>query len=997
MKKLLMFISGIVLFLLLVAFFVPILFKDKIKAKIDEQIAETVNADVYFSPSKFSISLFRNFPNLSVSLDEFGVIGKEDFAGDTLMAVNSFRVVVNLRSVLFSDQLRIKGIHLQDPKIHVKVLENGKANYDIMKETDEESPASEESDISFGVDRWEIINGHIIYDDKPLHTYAEMKGLNHKGSGDFTLDVFDMNISTTIEELSAKFEGVEYLTKKKLTSEMGLNMNMPEFKFTFKDNYIKLNDFSFGFDGFVAMPDDDINMDISFKSKDNTFKSILSLVPGVFMEGFENIKTEGDFSFGGFVKGTYSEAKESMPAFNLALKVNNAMFQYPDLPVAVKNILVDFEVDNKDGVINNTLIDIKNFHMDMGNNPVDAKLRIKGLDKSEINAEILAKVNLEDFNSMIPMHGTTVKGLYELDLKASGVYDTVAATIPTVSAKMNLSNGYVKTADFPIPLESLNIVSSIDNQTGKMEETVIRVDDFNMVIDGEKLSATLLLENLNDYTWDLKMEGGVDLEKMTKIYPLDDMTVTGKIKGNFATKGKMSDVEAERYDKLPTSGVVTVTNLTYLSNDLPQGFKITLAKTTFNPDKLIINHFDGAAGRSSFKVDGYLLNYISYIFKDEVIKGVMNFSSDKFDLNEWMSEEESTEATSEEIPLEVVAVPANIDFVLKSSLKEVLYDNLTLSDMAGDIIVKDGIVRMNGLRFRTLDGGFALNGTYDPRDLKNPSFDFDMNIENLSVQKAFENFNTVRAIAPIAENVNGTFSTDFKIAGKLDGSMSPVYTSLIGGGLIKIAHAALVDSDIIKYTTTATKLNNSNEVRLRDLIMKAEIKDNRIMLEPFDIMIGNFKTTVAGSNTLDGLLNYTMKMDVPAGAGGAAINSLLTSLGGSANASNNVTLNLNVGGTYAKPSVSLGKAEFGEGGSVTNQLKTAVKETITNKIDDTADKVREEAEKAKKEAEDKLRAEQERLKREAEEKAKAEAEKAKREAEKKAKDALKDKFKDFFP
>ena len=57
------------------------------------------------------------------------------------------------------------------------------------------------------------------------------------------------------------------------------------------------------FDGWFKMNEKDYGMDISFKSPDNTFKSLLSLVPGMYTESFNNIETRGDLAFNGFAKG----------------------------------------------------------------------------------------------------------------------------------------------------------------------------------------------------------------------------------------------------------------------------------------------------------------------------------------------------------------------------------------------------------------------------------------------------------------------------------------------------------------------------------------------------------------------------------------------------------------------------------------------------------------------------------------------------------------------
>lgn len=988
MKKLFLIVGIIFVLFLAAAFALPIIFKDDILAAVDKAIDNSVNAKVYYDPDKFDLTLFKNFPNVTIAMGDFGVVGIDEFAGDTLADIHSFDLVVNLKSVIFDDQPRISGIHLEQPRIYVKVLENGKANYDIAKPS-EDTVATDTttSDVSIGIDEWKITNGRLVYDDRTLPFYMELDDLNHTGSGDFTLEVFDMITETHVERAVIRYDGVEYVSGQSFDADIAMNMDLENFKFTFQENTVKLNDFALGFDGYLAMPAEDIDMDITFAAKDNSFKSLLSLVPATYLEGYEGIRTEGDFDFSGFVKGTYNE--QSMPAFNVVLNTENAMFQYPDLPTAVKNISIDLLVDNKDGNIDNTIVNIKQFHADFGNNPIDARLLLEGLDQYKIDTDVKAKLNLAELSTMFPMEGTEMKGIFNLNLKAQGVYDSVANRIPTIDMNMSLQDGYVKSAEYPMPLENVRFTSTVTNTTGHMAETVIKVDDFHMLLDKEELTADLVLQNLDDYTWDLRLQGGVDLEKITQVYPLEDMTLAGVIRANIETRGKMSDVEAERYAQLPTSGTVSIQNFSYTSPDLPQGFKIAEANATFNPDRIVLANFDGAAGTSDLHMDGYIANYISYLFKEnETIRGELNFKSGRFDLNEWMTEEEAAEPVAEadtaaEVPLEVVEVPKDIDFVLRSSISEVLYDNLTLKNLRGNIIVRDGVVRMDGVNFNTLGGTFAMNGTYDTRDMSAPAFDFDFGINGLAIKQAYTAFNTVQKLAPIAEKMEGEFSTKMKLRGLLGADMSPVLNTLTGGGKLEIEDAALTDSKLIAGITAVTKLSNTDEMTLKDTQVQFEIKDGRVFVDPFDVNIGNFQTVVAGSNGIDGSLDYLLKMNVPAGAVGTAVNAAIAKLTGAAGSpSSTIKVNLKVGGNYDDPKVTLAGAEAGE--STTQQAKQA----IAAKVNEQKEELKKELEKQKQEAEAKARQEAERLKKEAEEKAKKEADRLKKEAEAKAKEKL---------
>ncbi len=1005
MKKILIIIGAVVAVLFLAILILPVLFKDEIRKAIDQAIAENVNADVYYDADQFSLSLIKNFPSATVSLGDFGVVNRAPFAGDTLVAVNELDISVNLRSVVFGDQPRISGILLDQPNVYVHVLEDGQANYDIAIES-EETPTTTDttaSEVSFSIDHWEIKDGDIVYEDLTLPILLSVQDMQHTGSGDFTLEVFDVETSTLIDRMSVNYDGIEYLTDKRIAADANLNVDLKNTKYTFLDNTFAVNDFAMGFDGSVTMPGDDIGLDLTFEAKDNNFKSLLSLVPGMYLEGFEQVQTEGEFDFSGFAKGIYNE--ENLPAFQLKLLTEDARFQYPDLPTAVTDIDVDMLIDNPDGVIDNTVINIASFHADLGSNPIDGRLLVEGLAPYQIDTEVRAKLNLSELMQMYPMDSLELSGTYALNLAAQGTYDTTTQQIPTINMNMMLKDGYVQSGEYP-PLENVNFTSTVTNESGRMAETVVRVNDFDMTLADEPFHADLVLTNLEDYTWDLSANGTLDLQKITQIYPLEGTELAGIIQADVQTKGKMSDVEAERYANLPTRGQVQVRDLVYVSEDLPQGLKINQAQTTFTPERVTLKRFEGSAGQSDMRLSGYLSNYLGYALADnEVLRGKLDFKSGKFDLNEWMTDEEASDSAevkdTTNAALAVVEVPKDIDFEMNTSIAEVLYDDMTLSNLKGQVVVRDGVVRMNDLDFASLGGQFAVEGTYDTRDLNKPAFDFNLNIQDLAIRQAYQSFNTVQALAPIAQNMSGDMSTQFSIAGLLQPDMSPDLSTIDGKGLLEIAQAAVENSKMVGAVASITKLSNTKSIKVNDTEVKFEIKNGRVFVEPFDINIGNFNTVMAGSNGIDGSLDYDMKMTVPAGSVGTAVNSAIAKFtGGDGNVSSDIVLNLDLGGTYDDPKVGLTGTEAGPGGGAKQAAKAVVKE----KVDEQKKKLEAEVAQKRKAAEAEARRKAEAAKKEAERKAKAEADRLKREAEKKAdeakdevKDKAKKKLKKLFP
>jgi hypothetical protein len=83
----------------------------------------------------------------------------------------------------------------------------------------------------------------------------------------------------------------------------------------------------------------------------------------------------------------------------------------------------------------------------------------------------------------------------------------------------------------------------------------------------------------------------------------------------------------------------------------------------------------------------------------------------------------TTAASSEPAPAAgdlsgYIRIPSNIDFVLNSKIDKLIYDNMTLSEVNGQLKVQDQTVKLNNLSMNTLGGNMLLNGWVDIR-LKN--------------------------------------------------------------------------------------------------------------------------------------------------------------------------------------------------------------------------------------------------------------------------------------
>jgi len=128
-------VAGLVLLILILLFTVPVLFKDKIRTKVEQVINESVNAQVKFEDYK--LGFFRNFPNISFCLNGVSIVGMDKFENDTLAGFKSFNLVFNLASLLRKSGYEVKSIIVDRAVVNAIILEDGSANWDIVKDTTE--------------------------------------------------------------------------------------------------------------------------------------------------------------------------------------------------------------------------------------------------------------------------------------------------------------------------------------------------------------------------------------------------------------------------------------------------------------------------------------------------------------------------------------------------------------------------------------------------------------------------------------------------------------------------------------------------------------------------------------------------------------------------------------------------------------------------------------------------------------------------------------------
>jgi hypothetical protein len=955
MLKKILKITGISLGVLLVILFVaPFIFKGKIIAIAKEQINKNINAQVDFKD--LSLSFFRHFPRVSVALEELQVVGTDVFAKDTLISAKEIDVAVNLFSVIGGKNMKIYSVIIDEPRIHVIVTKEGKANYDIAKpDTAAATPSADTASSPFqmNLQHYAIKNAYISYNDAQMGMSTELVNFTHEGSGDFTSDLFTLKTNTKADAITFIYGGIPYLNNTKTGIDLDIVVDTKNSKYSWKTDEIALNDLKLATDGsFQLVNDSTYNMDINFKAPSTDFKSILSLIPAVYATDFEKIKTSGKALFNGFIKGTYSSTQ--IPAYNINLEIQDGFFQYPDLPKPVQHINLVVKVNNPDGVTDNAVVDIPKGHIEFGTDPFDFHVLFqKPMTTQYIDAGAKGKLDLASITQFVKLPGTKLAGNLDADVQAKGSLAVVQKQQPgdfTAKGYVDIKNLYYSSKDFPAPIQNTSARINFESPDALADHAVINIPTAHIEIGKDIVDLNLLLKTLaSDPYFDGTAKGSFNLGNVAQFYTFEPGTsLAGNLNANVSVKGKKSSIDKSQYDAIQTAGTVQVTNVSYKSKDYPDGVNLKNTQLTFNPKNVTVNDVTGNFQGTNFNANGNFDNLIGYALKDETLAGVLNVSADKVDLNKLMGTTSATTtpataakdtATKTATPAasEPFAVPKNLNLTLNAKVGNVKYDKVDYKNIAGTLAVKDEAVSMKDVKMEALDGTIALGGSYSTKvSKKKPDIALTYDIQNLDIQKTFMAYNTVQKLMPIGQFIAGKLTSKLTLNGKLGETMMPDLSSLTGSGSMLLLQGVLNKFAPLDKLASALDISSLKEISLKDVKSYFDIADGKVFVKPFNVKVQDVDMEIGGKHGLDQSIDYAINMKVPREKLGSKANALVNNLVSQANSkgipvkvSDMVNLKVNLGGSITNPTIKTDLS--GSGNTLADEMKDQAKELVEAK------------------------------------------------------------------
>ncbi|HEU4790957.1 MAG TPA: hypothetical protein VFS71_14825, partial [Flavobacterium sp.] len=620
---------------------------------------------------------------------------------------------------------------------------------------------------------------------------------------------------------------------------------------------------------------DGYNMDFRIKSNKSNLHELFTAFPPKYITWLKDAELKGNVDLLLTLKGKYIASQNIAPDLSLNFKLKDGFVNYKKSAFPVSNLNMD--IATKVPSLNPELLqlDAKNVSLNIGKNYLKTQLKMNGMSTPDIDLTLNSQIDLEKLNRALGVSDIELKGMLVSDLKAKGKYDQKQRLFPNVNGTLNLKNGFVKTPYYPNPITDINVISKIDNQKGTYDGLSVVLKPAGFTFEGEPFLVEADLKNFDDLNYDIKAKGILNISKIYKVFSQKGLDVDGFIKADLELKGTQNDAEKGNYAKLHNKGTLELRNINVVTEYLPKSLLIKEGIFRFNQDKMSFNTFLASYGQSDFKLNGYLQNVFNFMSsKNGTLRGSFTLNSKFINVDEFMSSTSTapvaTTTTAQDIPPQnttqetgVILVPSNLDLQFYATAHKINYQGLILQDGKGAVKMKNGKMLMQNTGFNLIGCNVTMNAAYQGISPKKAVFEYEIKATDFDIKRAYKEVKMFREMASAAENAEGIVSLDYKIKGRLNQQMMPVYPSLIGGGILSIKDVKVKGMKMFNAVSQTTDHEAIKDPELSKVEIKSTVKNNIITIERFKFKFAGFRPRIEGTSSLDGKLNIKMRLGLP--------------------------------------------------------------------------------------------------------------------------------------
>lgn len=524
-------VVGVVIVVLLIAMYL-IFSPKRLTGLVNRHASSFITCDYHFG--KVDLTLFKTFPDVGLEIDDVVLINPTNgWTTDTLAAIDQLVVSLNLRKMLFENEIIVHSCELNGGMVNVFFDTEGNNNLDIMKTSEAEPNEAKEDDSSYAIDleKLKLNNIEVRYTDLGSNTVATINKLGLAAKGTVKDDIIAGDMSLAIKDIRAT------VIEDTCNIETAVKDISLKGKINMKGDDISTNvNFGTGALAFLMSGNKEMmaglnSLKISYNGDINDYNNINGTV-----------KFDADDLTAIMDKETYSDNADISLEIPLELDIKEYQAKFEKSEINVNKIKIEF-------IGSTTLKDDITMNMDIRTNTMLINDLMRLLPE-KLKEELLG--------------GMKIDGKVLLLSHIEGVYNDTQ--MPVINADVTLTDGFFQMdSELPYPLTAVNTSFHTDlDLNGKSD---LDLKSLRLRMNNTTLAASGKINDILDkMLCNLSIKANVDFNDVKDFIP-EEMQAKGLVKADVNLKGTVDQFSNMELMKTKLNGKLNFKDLDFTYYD----------------------------------------------------------------------------------------------------------------------------------------------------------------------------------------------------------------------------------------------------------------------------------------------------------------------------------------------------------------------------------------------------------------------------------------------
>jgi hypothetical protein len=309
-------------------------------------------------------------------------------------------------------------------------------------------------------------------------------------------------------------------------------------------------------------------------------------------------------------------------------------------------------------------------------------------------------------------------------------------------------------------------------------------------------------------------------------------------------------------------GFIDMRNATLVMSALKEPVEIPVIKMDFDPETFSISDSRIIIEESDFGLKGAFRNVLSWFRGDSVLFGDFIFESANTDLGRLMNLTSGigTEEEADDNSDGPYMVPKGIDLTLRANVRQATMNADTITDIAGDVRIKDGILVLDALTFTTPAADMQLTAMYRTPRKNHLYLGIDYHMFDVEISRLLEMLPDIDTLMPMLRSFGGTGEFHIAVETYLDSLYNIKKSTLRGASSIKGEDLVLMDGETFGEIAKTLRFSRKAVNRVDSLSAEFTIFREEIDVYPFLLVMDRYKAVVGGRHNFDLSFDYHISL-----------------------------------------------------------------------------------------------------------------------------------------